>query len=169
MRVASDGKRKYTLLTTEPAGPIPTVAELNAGEDFSCEVLTSGTTWTTAASETVDEKTECQKGNVQGLGAENYDTSITFVRGYKTTAGGGPDTTGTDAGYQAVKKRGTEVWIYQRESDKDSAEPWATGDEIHLGGRVISDNPSRPDTDGSIKRLVPFLPQDMIVETLVAA
>lgn len=169
MKVASDGKRKYTLLTTAPAGKIPTAAELNAGMDISCEILTSSSTWTNAASETTDEKTECQKGNAQGLGAQNYDTALVFVRGYLPAPTGGVDVTGTDRGYQAVKTRGSEVWIYQRETDKDSTAPWAIGDEIHLGGRVVSDSPIRTDTEGSIKRQVNFLPQDMISEVLVAA
>ena len=94
-------------------------------------------------------------------------TALTFLREYLVA--GGIDAAGLDAGYQAVKVRGTTVWIYLRETDKLSTEAWAVGDEIHLGGEVVSDAPMRVNNDGNIKRRIEFLPQNMISETLVAA
>lgn len=169
MFMASDGKRKFTLLLAAPASPdgIPTLAELTAATaiDISCEVLDNDSSWTAAASDTVDEKPSCVKGKAQARGALNYDLGLTFLREWK--AAGGADVTGADKGYQALKKPDTEAWIYLRETDKDSKEPWAAGDEIYLGGRVITDAPTRPGVDGNIKRRIAFLPQDMIVEELV--
>jgi hypothetical protein len=167
MKVAADGKKKFTLLTTAPAAPIPTAAELNAGQDISCAVLDSDANWTNTASDRFNEKAACQKGNSQALGASNYDTALTFLREYLDAAGG-PDATALDLGYQAVKTKGTTVWIYLRESDKDSAVDWAAKDEIHLGGEVVSDAPMRVNNDGNIKRRIEFLPQNMITETPVA-
>jgi hypothetical protein len=47
MKVAADGKKKFTLLTEAPAAAsrIPTVTELNAGIDISCAVLDSDANW----------------------------------------------------------------------------------------------------------------------------
>ncbi|MNI96850.1 hypothetical protein D3C73_1553850 [compost metagenome] len=82
---------------------------------------------------------------------------------------GGPDTVAGDKAYEAVRVRGTTVWIYLRESDKDSTEPWEAGDIIDLGGEVVSDAPMRVNNDGNIKRRIEFLPQKMIVEEAVLA
>lgn len=166
MKVAADGKKKFTLLLQKPAGRIPTATELNAGQDISCAVLDSDANWTNAASDRFNEKAACQKGNSQALGASNYDTALTFLREYLEGAEGA-DLTGEDMGYQAVKVKGTTVWIYLRETDKDSAEDWAAGDEIHLGGEVVSEAPMRVNNDGNLKRRVEFLPQNMITEELV--
>ena len=167
MKVAADGKKKFTLLLTAPAGRIPTAAELNAGQDISCAVLDSDANWTNTASDRFNEKPACQSGNSQALGASNYDTALTFLREYLDA--GGADATGEDLGYQSVKSKGTTVWIYLRESDKDSTEPWEAGDIIDLGGEVVSDAPMRVNNDGNIKRRIEFLPQDMIVEEKVPA
>lgn len=169
MKVAADGKKKFTLLLAKPAAAsgIPTAAELNAGKDISCAVLDSDANWTNTASDRFNEKPACIQGNSQALGAANYDTALTFLREY--LGGGGPDTAALDSGYQAVKTRGTTVWIYMRETDKLSTANWAVGDEIHLGGEVISDAPTRPNNDGNIKRRIEFLPQNMISEKLVVA
>jgi hypothetical protein len=165
MKVAADGKKKFTLLLTKPAGATPTAAELNAGKDISCAVLDSDANWTNTASDRFNEKPACTTGNSQALGAANYDTALTFLREY--LVGGGIDSAALDSGYQAVKTRGTTVWIYLRETDKLSTAPWAIGDEIHLGGEVVSDAPTRVNNDGNIKRRIEFLPQNMISEKLV--
>lgn len=162
MKVAADGKKKFTLLLTAPASRIPTATELNAGIDISCVVLDSDANWSPAASDKVDEKASCIKGNAQALGARNYDLGLTFLREWLIS--GGADAVALDKGWQALKKAGTEVWIYLRETDKDSTAPWAPGDEIHCGGRVVADVSTRPNNEGNIKRRIEFLPQDMITE-----
>lgn len=167
MKVAADGKKKFTLLTAAPAGRIPTAAELNAGLDISCAVLDSDASWTNTASDTFNEKAACQKGNALALGASNYDLGLTFLREFLDA--GGPDVSGEDAGYQAIKTKGSTVWIYLRETDKDSLEDWDAGDEIYLGGEVQSDAPARVDNTGNLKRRVIFMPQDLIEGVEVSA
>lgn len=168
MKFSSDGKKKWALSLTKPANPIPTATELNAMIDPSCMILDSDVTWSPTASDRFNEKTSCQKGNSQALGASNYETALTFIREWLAT-GSGADIEGLDAAYQAVKVKDTTVWIYLRETDKDSTEPWAAGDEIFLGGEVKTDSPTRPGNDGNIKRRVEFLPQNMVSEVLVPA
>lgn len=168
MKTLADGKKKITLLTIAPANEeSPTATELNAGEEISCNVLDSDFNWTNTDSATFDEKPACAKGQVLALGASNYDLAATFIREYLEA--GGPDIAGLDAGYQAVKTKGSVVWIYVRETEKDSDELWAAGDEIYLGGRVQSDAPARVNNDGNIKRRIKFLPQRMFEDTAVAA
>jgi hypothetical protein len=168
----ADGKKKITLLTIAPANEeAPTAVELNAGEDISCNVLDSDFNWTNTDSATFDEKPACAKGQVLALGASNYDLAATFIREYLETGGtvGAADIAGLDAGYQAVKTKGSVVWIYVRETAKDSDEDWAAADEIYLGGKVQSDAPARVNNDGNIKRRVKFLPQRMFEDIAVAA
>lgn len=168
MKSLADGKKKITLLTTKPVNEdAPKVTELNAGEDISCNVLDSDFNWTNTDSATFDEKTACAKGQVLALGASNYDLAATFIREYLEA--GGADVAGLDAGYQAVKTKGSEVWVYVRETEKDSDEAWASGDEIYLGGKVQSDAPARVNNDGNIKRRVKFLPQRMFEDITVGA
>ena len=167
MKVAADGRKKFTLLTAAPAGRIPTAAELNAAQDISCADLDSDANFTNTASDRFNEKAACQMGNSQALGAANYDTALTFLREYLDA--GGADIAGEDLGYQAVRTRGTTVWIYLRETDKASTEDWASGDEIHLGGELVSDAPMRVNNDGNIKRRVEFLAQNMVSEVAVPA
>lgn len=169
MKVSADGKKKWAMLLTKPAAAsgIPTETELNAGIDFSCVVLESDINWSPAASDRVNEKVSCQVGNSEQFGASNYDTALTIVREWLES--GGPAIEAGDEAYQAVRVKDSVVWIYLRESDKLSTEPWEAGDIIDLGGEVKSDNPARVNNDGNIKRRVPFAAQNMIVEKAVLA
>lgn len=169
MRVSADGKKKWALLTEKPAATsgIPTVTELNAGIDFSCVVLESDINWSTASSDTVNEKASCQRGNAVSFGASNFDTALTFLQEFLEA--GGWDTTEANKAYEAVRVKNSEVWIYLRESDKWSTDPWEAGDIIELGGRVKSDNPARVNNEGDIKRRVVFGAQEMIIEEPVGA
>lgn len=167
MKVLADGKLKWTICKDEPANPAaPTVTELNAGIEASQQTLTSDFNWTNAASATFEEKPLAVKGQSMALGISNYDLGATFIREF--TPEGGADVAGADAAYQAVKEKGTTVWAYARETEKDSTEPWESGDEIYLGGKIESDTPARVNNDGNIKRRVPFIPKDMRENITVA-
>lgn len=166
MKVLADGIIKVAILTTEPADvKAPTATELNAGIDASCNILTSDFNWTNSASSTFDEKPLCAVGQSTALGISQYDLAMTFVREFLEA--GGADVSGEDAAYQAVKVKGTTVWIYVRETEKLSDEEWAAGDDIYLGGEVQSDAPMRVNNDGNLKRRIAFMPR-MMRENIVA-
>ena len=65
------------------------------------------------------------------------------------------DVTGDEV-YQALKTKGTEVWLVERETAKKSEEAWEAGDEVSVY-RVLLDNPQKSsDRTGYIKsQLVP--------------
>ena len=167
MKVSADGKKKWALLTEKPAAVsgIPTLAELTAGTDFSDVVLESDINWSPAASDRFNEKVSRNKGNAQALGASNFDTALTFVREWLEA--GGADKLAGDLAYETCRIKGTTVWIYLRESDKDSTEPWTAEDIIDLGGELVSDAPMRVSNDGNLKRRIEFLAQRMIIEQKV--
>lgn len=154
----ADGHIKLTICTTKPANPAaPTVTELNAGIDVSCDVLASDFLWTPTDSDKVAEKPLCAPNNANAIGAGNYQAGATFFRMFDETTKNADVT--EEAGYQAVKAKGTRVWGYARETAKLSTEAWAAADEIYLGLEVLTDSPQRTDAGGYIKRRVPMEPQ----------
>lgn len=155
-RSLADGRIKFAILTTKPADPAaPTVTELTAGLDASCNILSSSFVWTAAASDTESEKALCVQGNASVPGASNFTGSISPFRYFDDQ---GASETENDDTYQAVKAKGTELWCYARNTSKLSTEAWAASDEIYLGGYVVTDLPQAPeDRTGYIKYTVPLL------------
>lgn len=158
-RSLADGHQKLTILTTKPADPAnPTITELNAGIDFSCNVLASDFTWSAADSDKVNEKSLCQEGNANAIAASNYTAGLTIFREFDESTGA-VDPVG-DACFQALKTKGTRAWGYLREIGKPASQAWAGGDEIKLGLEFLTDNPQRPSQGGGyIKDRVPLEPQ----------
>lgn len=156
----ADGHIKFTLLTTEPEDPAaPTVTELNAGIDASCNILASDFTWGATDSDKIAERALCDLSNKNAIGAGNFQAGITPFR-YFTSVTGAPDPI-EDAVFEAVKVKGTEVWGYARKTGKVSTAPWAEDDEIYLGQKVLTDEPQPPsDAGGYIKMRVPMEPQE---------
>lgn len=165
----ADGHIKFTILTVEPANPdAPTVAELNAGIDASCNILASDFTWSAADSDKINEKALCTENNTNALGPSNFSAGVTAFRYFDETTEN-PDLT-EDAVYQAIKAKGTEWWGYARETAKKSTDAWEAADAIFLGMKVISDNPQRPSNAGGyIKSRVPLEPQDGWLDIEAAA
>jgi hypothetical protein len=152
-RVLADGKTKFTVLTQAPVDPeAPTAAELNAGLDLSCKVLTEGFAFTAADSDKVNEKALCDSGNANVLGASNYTLGFSLWRYYLDA--GGIDTA-ADSGFAAVKEKGTTLYGYLRRTDKDATDPWAAGDEIAIGAEFVTDSPQDPGAGGFLKYRIP--------------
>lgn len=167
-RFLADGKIKFTVLTTKPANPAaPTVTELSAGIDMSCDILTSDFTWTAADSEKIAEKALCDKNNSNALGAGNFSAGVTLWRKFDPATG--EASPADEPGWAALNTKGTEVWAYARETGKDSTDAWEASDEIYLGGSVLVDSPQRTDGSGFIKRRIPMEPQSMYENITVAA
>src|SRR5690606_41634403 len=129
-RVLADGKIKFTILTSAPADPAaPTASELNEGIDLSCKVLSSDFNWTATDSDRIAEKALCDEGNANAIGPSNYSVGFTLWRYY--LAEGGIDAS-ADAGFAAVKEKGTTLWGYARRTDTPATEAREDGDDIYL-------------------------------------
>lgn len=153
----ADGHIKLTLLTEAPEDPeAATDDELNAGEDIQCEVLASDFTFTATDSDKIQEKALCDTSNVNALGASNFQAALTFFRRYDLSTGA--VVTAEEPGYQAVKAKGTTVWLFMRKSGKADDDAWAATDE-YLWMEVLSDNAQEVTGGGYIKRRIPFEPQ----------
>ncbi len=165
-KTLADARTRLVALTTKPANPAaPTVTELTAGIDLSCRILKSDYRLSPVASDTVPDTELCSEGNAVTFGASNYEGSVTPFR-YLTEAGKADAT--NDVAWDALKEKGTELWLYEREGPKYDA-AWAAADEVD-GYEVVTDNPQKPsDRAGFIKRVVPLGVQRAWLGGVVAA
>jgi len=169
-RSLAEAKTKFTILTTAPADPAaPTVAELEAGMDASCRVLLSDFTFGADASETIEEKALCTQGSAQTLGSSNHSASFTLFRYFKAGTAEAETTAGADDIFQAIKTKGTQVWLYSRKGDKLATDAWEAGDEIYCAIQGIMDVPQQTEIDGYIKSRHVALPQNAWDYIAVAA
>lgn len=153
MRVLADGRLKLTALTTAPLDPAaPTITELNAGIDLSCKVLSENFLFGATDSDKIAEKALCDTANSNALGASNYQAGFTLWRQFDVAGGFDVD---EDEAFEALKEKGTEVYLYARLTDKLATEPWAADDEIFLGALVATDEPQRTEGGGFIKYRIP--------------
>lgn len=153
-RSLADGKTKVTVLTEAPADPeAPTDDELNAGIQAAPAILTSDFAFGATDSEKVAEKALNEANNANAIGAGNYTAAFSIWRLFNATTGA-PDTV-NETLWAAVKDKGTTLWVYARETGKDSDDVWVAADEIYLGAEVVTDTPQPPtDRGGFIKRRV---------------
>lgn len=159
MDVIADGNVKFTILTTPPANPAaPTATELNAGIDASCLVAQENFSWTAADSDRTSEKKLCASTNAEGLGAGNSNLAMTVYR-VADPATGVVDPV-ADELFEAVRERGTELYGYTRVNGKAHSAAWAAADEFDYGAKFITDNPQLVGPTGSVKYVIPCLPQD---------
>jgi len=154
-----DGHEKITLLTDAPVDPsTPTDDELNAGLDIQDNVLLSDYVFSATDSDKISEPAVGDVENQNALGRSNYQAAMTFFRMFNETTHVVDPT--EDAGYQAVKVKGTRVWVYTRKNGKLASADWAAADEGRLGMELLSDTPQAPsDAGGYIKNRVVFEPQ----------
>ena len=158
-RTLAAGKTKFTILTTAPADPTaPTATELNAGIDLSLKVLAADFNWTPTDSEKVNEQALGEDDTANAFGSSNYSLGFTLFRYYLDA--GGIDTS-ADAGFTAVKSKGTTLWGYIRKSDSAASDAWVAGDEFPLGGEFTVDSPQDPGQAGWLKYRVPCEAQSM--------
>lgn len=168
IRSLADAHIKLAVLTSTPANPaVPTAAELTAGIDASCKVAKSDFSWTATDSDKVAEAALCDANNVNALGASNFTLALTIFRYFNAGTGVADPT--DDALWTAMKNKGTNLWIYPRETGKLYTSAWVATDESYLGGQVLTDSPARPDSAGGyIKRRVPLEAQAMFQNIAVA-
>ena len=164
VKMLSDGRRRVTVCTVKPANiGAPTLAELNAGIYASPFIPKSTFTWSAGDPNTVND-TDLEKAfDVEVPTTDTYDLGFGAYRDF--LPGGGFDSAG-DALFQAVKVKGTTIYVYVRWTDKLSTAAWATGDEIYLGGAVVTGTPKAV-SEGYIKYAVPLFPSDL--RTFIAA
>lgn len=168
VRSLADGHTKLAILATAPVDPkAPKLTELTSALDASCRIAKTPYSLGPTASETVSDPELCRDVNATVFGASNFEGEISPFRYYDPVTGQ-VDVTG-DAVFQALKTKGIEVWLVERENGKKSTEPFAVGDEVCVY-RVLLDNPKKPsDKTGYIKRHVTLAVQEGHLDVKVTA
>lgn len=163
----ADGHTKLAVLPTAPADPDGiTLAELTAALDASCRIAKNGYSLGPTASETFADPALCEDVNSNTWGASNFESSIPVFRYYDDVTQQ-VDELGDEV-YQALKEKGTEVWLVERESLKKSTDPWEAGDVVSVY-RALLDNPQKPsDRTGYIKNVIAPAIQEGHLDVVVA-
>lgn len=133
----------------------PTIAELNAGTNISCAIV-AGYTLGFTDSDTNDERSICDEGNVATRGFANYEASLSFFRA--PLAATDPDSLVYDAARDIFKgELHVTGFLVSRQGAKSSV-AYAAGDHINLF-KVTSDlyRDISGDPGSSVQFEVPFL------------
>ncbi|GAA1453474.1 hypothetical protein ACFP47_09225 [Nesterenkonia lacusekhoensis] len=164
-RVLAMGKIKFAVLTTAPANPeAPTATELNEGIDASCLIRTADFNFSAQASTTQDVTLLCQKNQANAPTQKQHQSEFTYdlyfdEDGRSVPPAGEISAEDQHALHAALREYNEEIYVYARETSKDSAELWEAGDEIYMGGSFLTDVPQRQNGDDFIKRHAVLLPQ----------
>ncbi len=139
-----------------PNYKVPTVAQINAGVNISCAVVT-GYTLNPTDPDTDDSRSICDNSNAENDTFENYEGNLTFFRNNV----GDTDTLGVlyAAVFTLFKNAGATGYIVRRVGKPNTAVA-AAGDDVEVFG-FESDNPQDVESDsgGPIQLTVPFIPQ----------
>lgn len=167
----ADGRIKLSIMSVKPADPLnPTVTELEAGIDASMRILSSDFKLGPVASDTVDEKPIGQEGNVKVFTVSNFEGNLTPFRYFDATGKAETGVAGEigDAVFQAMKVKGSRLWIAKRNTSKKSTAPWAATDEVETY-EVVTDNAADAEATGYLKKNVPISIEDAWLNGTVAA
>lgn len=167
----ADGRIKLSIMSVKPADPYaPTITELTAGIDAAMRILSSDFRLGPVASDTVNEKPVGAEGNVSVLTTSNFEANLTPFRYFDATGAAEVGSGGEvgDAVFQAMKTKGSRLWIAKRFTSKKSTAAWAAGDEVEVY-EIVTDNAADAEATGYIKKLVPVSVQDAWLNGEVAA
>jgi len=158
----ADGRIKLSIMSVKPADPLaPTKTELDAGIDAAMRVLSSDFKLGPTASDTVDEKPVGAEGNKKVLTTSNFEANLTAFRYFDATGKAETGAAGEigDAVFQALRVKGTRVWVAKRFTSKKSTDAWAPTDEVEVY-ELVTDNATDAEATGYIKKHVPASVED---------
>lgn len=146
-----------------------TLSEWNAGLDASCRIAAGDFRLSPTGSTTVNDGALCEGAEVQVPGASQYEGSMTPFRIFDVDKPGRADTLG-DTVFQALKTKGSTVFIGKRHSNKMYDAAAEAGDEIELY-EVITDNRQDPSdvNAGYIKKVIPLMVQNAWLDAVIVA
>lgn len=155
MYTAADGREKVTALLTAPADlKAVTVAEATAGIDIHWHVNKPDFRLSPTASATHNDTPLGAKGTWNNFADGNAEGTLTVFRDL------GPDgkpvaDSESEAVFEMVKEKGTELWLLVRKGP-EADDPWEAGDEYSVF-QVRTDEPQDPsDRSGFLKYVVPL-------------
>lgn len=169
-RTLAEKRIKLVIMSVKPKNlKAPTIAELNAGIDASCRIAASDFRLTPTASSTISDGALCEGAEIQVPGSSQYEANITPFRIFDPEKPDRADSVG-DAVFQALKVKGTTVWLAKRHTGKRYDDPWEVGGELEVYEAITDDRQDPSDLNsGYIKKIIPLLVQNAELDAVVAA
>lgn len=167
VRSLATGHKRISIMTAPPSNPeAATLAELNAGIGAACRIAASSKLGA-SDDNTVNDPALCDTVAADVPTTSKYDGQFDIFR-YFDPATKNPETGVGDAVFQAMRKRGTTLYIAVRETLKESTEEWAATDPYQLY-EVVTGTPQDVESDGFIKKSVKLYVQQAWEDGVVAA
>lgn len=142
----------------------PQVGELNEGVDWSLHVV-APFDLDTQASDTLDQRAIGEPTNTQVLGRRNAGGTLDYFRHYDES--GQPDPA-TDIVHEAVKVRGSMIYLVRREGGKPADELFAVGDEVSIWECEV-DEIQTPKEEGYRRGIAPLTVKRFVKSVTVVA
>ncbi len=146
VKTLADGNVAFFLLPTAPDNPDAiTVAEIEAGINYSKQVLASDFDLGPTGSDSIAEKDLAARGNAQVFGPSNYGGGFTAFRYFDPETGLADED--DDSLFAAVKTKGTTLHVVTIENAKDAIADRGAGEEYRYY-EVLTDDPVRGERTG---------------------
>lgn len=149
-KTLADGRIALWALTAKPQNiATPTVAEINAGKKISCRIMKNDYALGAESDTEIAEQEMCKKGDGKAPGTTTYAGNITVLR-YLDEAG--KPVAADDFVWDLIKKKGTTIWLVEREGPDESKE--IAAEDIVSVYEVVLGTPTKPSDRfaGYIKR-----------------
>lgn len=149
-KTLADGRITLWALTAKPKNmAVPTITEINAGKKISCHILKNDYALGAESDTEIAEQEMCKTGEGKAPGPTTYAGNITVLR-YLDEAG--KPVAADDFVWDLIKKKGTTIWLVEREGPVESKEI-AEGDIVSVYEAVLG-TPTKPSDRfaGYIKR-----------------
>lgn len=149
-KTLADGRIALWALTAKPKNLAkPTVTEIQAGKKISCRILKNDYALGAESDTEINEQEMCKKGEGKAPGPTTYAGNITVLR-YLDEAG--KPVAADDFVWDLIKKKGTTIWLVEREGPDESKEI-ENGDIVSVYEAVLG-TPTKPSDRfaGYIKR-----------------
>ena len=154
IRTMADGNVAIYILSTAPAAPdgVPTITELAAGINASCEVAKSGSYLRPTGSDTVNDAAFCESGNSVTYGASNFEGQLVPYLWFDPATG--KYAAADNEVLEALDTKGSQPYVYFVEGVKKGAD--AVGGERIYGGHWTTDDPQPGQPGEYLRRTVPL-------------
>lgn len=149
-KTLADGRIALWALTTKPKDMAKISAEeIKAGKKISCHIMKNDYALGAESDTEITEQEMCKKGEGKAPGPTTYAGNITVLR-YLDEAG--KPVAADDFVWDLIKKKGTTIWLVEREGPVESNEI-ASGDIVSVYEAVLG-TPTKPSDRfaGYIKR-----------------
>ena len=149
-KTLADGRITLWALTAKPTNiATPSIGEIKAGKKISCHIMKSDYALGADSDAEITEQEMCKTGEGKAPGPTSYAGNLTVFRYLDDN---GQPVAADDFVWDLIKKKGTTIWLVEREGPVESKEI-AEGDIVSVYEAVLG-TPTKPSDRfaGYIKR-----------------